>query len=189
MKEETNKASFSKFLKEYAENDLTPPVALNSLYGGWNDSAGFIPKDYSRYSPEAREEVVKAALLGKDIAPSHEDDKVIELVNTCSGLLFVDLRKPMPKDRKPKVLKELDLWKKWGVSRDCINKWIAFTVESQVCLKGITEIYPKVLKAIIKYADVHISQEIFNNLSEKVGETELDVRSQAVFDLLKERVR
>lgn len=192
---ETEKINLPLFLEGFRENDLTLKLALKSIYGEWSAwaTAGFIPKDYSRYSPEARKEVVGAAYnLYKALSPEGRkkmDSNDWELRYACTGLLSVTLVSPMPKDRKLNVLKELDLWKEWGVSKELIEKWVASTVESKVYLKGITKIYPQVLEAIIKYADVHISREIFNNLSEKVGETELDVRSQAVFDLLKKRVR
>ncbi len=184
MKQTTQKTILPNFLKEFAKNDLTPPLALSIIYGRWDNyrTAGFIPKDYSRYSLKARKEVVVAVRDNRN-----GGDWALD--NVCSGLVCVALDNPMPKDGKLEVLKELDLWKEWGVGEALINAWVADSVDSRMFPKGITKIDPLVLSAVMEYADVYISKESYDYLLERIDEATLDERSQAVLECLTKCVR
>ena len=190
MKPKPQKTILPNFLKEFAKNGLTPPLALEFLYGSWDvyGFAGFIPKDYSRYSTKARKEVVKA-VFAEDMALSPETHEDRTLQEACTGLLSVALKNPMPKDGKLGVLKELDLWKEWGVGEALINAWVADSVDSRMFPKGITEIDPQVLNTIIEYANVHISKESYDYLLERIDEVTLGEKTKEVLRCIEARVR
>ena len=87
------------FMRECAQlYDISPTMACELIYGSWPilGHGKFQKRDYLRYSPNAREEVVLAMIK------CGEKDA---LMNVCDGQI-----------KNPKFLKvELKLWKEWGL--------------------------------------------------------------------------
>lgn len=161
MKQEKKQEPFDKFLKEFAKLNLTPKFACYMVYGKWPDVSfgvcSFESQDYSKYSLDARKEVVLAVLQDT------EDTEQWTLKNTCSGLVCTGL-----KNGNTKVFEELDLWKEWGVSEELINAEIKECIDAFIptCTAKDYETF----KALMDYAHFKLSKKEAKNWLEYLEE-------------------
>lgn len=142
-----------RFLGKFTEEclhlcDISPSLACAIIYGSWpshHPDSGparrvFKGENYLRYSEAARKEVVVALIMcgSKHVL----SDVIIGLVET-SGFL-----------------KELDLWKSWGVDADFIN----------------TELDEYVSCKVYHYTwlNVKLFTEILNYIGKELSEKEAD---------------
>lgn len=108
-----------RFILECVQrHDLTASLAAGIVYGTWATSypeikpqQKFQPADYTRYTIASRQEVISALVK--------EQNKFL-LKAILLGWI-----------ENPKFLKELDLWKEWGVSA----KFIHDTIDDYLDLK------------------------------------------------------
>lgn len=108
-----------KFIEEGLKNGgIMPDVPFELVYGGGLRGLGIAYlRDFSKYSQEARQEVIKliVSVNREDICRAYLEDIYYAMYAWGGSLMLFDVRNLATESRKI-LIKEMLLWKEWGVS-------------------------------------------------------------------------
>lgn len=108
-----------KLFQEGLENGaIVPEIPFNLVYGGGLRRFGIAYlEDFSKYSKEARQELIEYIISvdREDICSTYLDDIYCAMCAWVGNLMFFDVR-GFDETQRMALVREMLLWKKWGVS-------------------------------------------------------------------------